>query len=239
MEAIRMMNRKMLIFVMVAVSAVTIAVALYTFMPRSRFDSGLMEKLAVDDMAYSNIYGWVFANHENYNGEFVLYIEGLHRIVFAAPAREQTEISGRPDIAVRMGKELRIYGNIMLYGGRQYAILEYGSYTLPPWASEALLSGIVKAFTSLGRELTGVDYEVFPIVDAVTLYRVSPLTISPYENYFLDVNECRVYDNTVEYLLNGGVRVTFTADTMEFVYSTDAEIDRAFREGALEYYEYD
>jgi hypothetical protein len=238
MEAI-WMSKKAYIFILAAVSAVTIAVALYTFMPRSRFDNSLKEKLAVDDMTYSKTYGWVFAKHENYNGEFVLYIEGLHRVVFAVPAREDINITGKPDITIRMGKELRVYGNVMVYGGKQYTILEFGSYTLPPWASEALLSGDVRAFTSLGRELTDVEYAVFPIVDAVTLYRVSPLTISPYENYFLDVNECRVYDNTVEYLLHGGVRVTFTADTMEFVYSTDAEIDRAFREGDLGYYEYD
>jgi hypothetical protein len=190
-------------------------------------------------MAYSKTYGWVFAKHENYNGEFVLYIEGMHRIVFAVPAREESKVTGGPDITIRMGKELRIHRNTMMYGGKQYTILEFGSYTLPPWASEALLSGEVRAFTSLGRELTGIDYEVFPILDAITLYRVSPLTISPYENYFLDVRECRVYDNTVEFSVRGGACVVFTANTMEFVYSTDAEIDRAFREGESGYYEFD
>jgi hypothetical protein len=230
MEAVRMKQRIFFIVLSVVIAA-TVAAVIYTFMPRSRIDGSLMDKLAVDDMAYSKAYGWVFAKHENYNGELVLYIEGLHRIVFAVPAREEAGVTGKPDITIRMGKELRIYGNTLAYGGKQYTILEFGSYTLPPWASEALLSGEVRAFTSLGRKLTCVDYEVFPIVDAITLYRVSPLTISPYANYFIDVSECRVYDNIVEYLLIDGARVVFSADTMAFAYSTDTAIDRAFRDG--------
>jgi hypothetical protein len=238
MEAVRMKQRIFFIALSVVIAA-TIAAGIFTFMPRSRIDGSLMDKLAVDDMAYSKAYGWVFSKHENYNGELVLYIEGLHRIVFAVSAREDDRITRKPDITIRMGKELRIYGNTLVYGGKQYTILEFGSYTLPPWASEALLSGEVRAFTSLGRELTGVEYTAFPILDAISIYRVSPLVISPYENYFIDVVECRVYDNIVEYLLIDGARVVFAADTMAFAYSTDAEIDRAFREGTLEYYEYD
>jgi len=233
------MNRKVFAFVLAAAAAATIAVAIYTFMPRNRIDGNLMERLVVDDMTHSKAYGWVFAKHENYNGEFVLYIEGLHRVVFAVPAREETKITGNPDITIKMGKDLRVYGNIMVYSGKQYAILEYGSYALPPWASESLSTGDVRAFTSLGRELTGVEYEFFPILEAIALYRVTPISISPYANYFIDVAECLVYDNTVEYRLNGGIRVVFTADTMEFVYSSDAEIDRAFKEGDFDYYEYD
>jgi hypothetical protein len=230
MEAVRM-RKKMLVIVL----AVTLAAAVYTFSVRGSPGSGLKEKLAVDDITHSRAYGWVFAKNENYNGEFVLYVEGLHRVVFAAPARTETNVSGKPDVVIKMGKELRIYGNILVYGGRQYMILEYGSYALPPWASEALLSGEVKAFTNLGRELTDIAYDSFPVLDAVTLFRTSPLTVSPYANYFIEVTECRVYDNTVEYLLGGGGRVVFSADTMEYAFSTDPEIDRAYREGGPDY----
>ena len=65
--------------------------------------------------------------------------------------------------------------------------------------------------------------------------RASPIILSPYANYFIDVTECRVYDNTAEYLVRGGGRVVFHADTMEYVYSTDPDIDRAYREGEPDY----
>lgn len=231
------MSRKIPIFILAVVIGVSVAVAAYFFSGGNRFEGGLMDKLLVDDMTRSKAYGWVFLRLENYNGELVLYIEGLHRIVFATPVREDTKLTGRPDISVRMRKELKIYGNILTYEGRQYTIAEFGSYTLPSWESEALLSGGVKAFTSSGHELEGVEYTAFPILDAIALYRTSPITLSPYANYFISITECRVYDNTAEYLVSGGSRVVFHVDTMEYDHSTDPEIDRAFKEGELDHSE--